>query len=234
MAAPETKGRSIKWTEAVSAAAAIVAIAISLRSCSLSVASHDAAGTAQAYNLTQDARGLATDVEVKHYVARSPDLRAAEDTSWLNPLELHPNLVETGYWSAQSRQYNANAKKGYLFIIIIDQGPGRVQQMQISNIVWTPNKGSNKPAGIDVANTLGILQPQHFYALLIDVLDAPNATDPWKRTNFDLRNVHFRSVSLDVSATDELGNTNHQTVGMGDALQASISTPPPLMSIPQP
>lgn len=221
---------SIKWV--LTLLVAVVALVISAFSLRQSRIGNDIARTAEAHNATQDARELVAEVEVKHYIARSPDLRADEDRSWLDPIELSPSPIPTDYWLAEYREYSSESREGYLFIVVINHGPGRIKEMRISSIDWIPKRGSQAPVGIDVDGAPGILLPGHFYALLIDVLEPPSRSEPWKRASFDLASVHFERLGLEITYVDELGVTNQRMIGMGEALPAGTPTPPLLDIVP--
>src|SRR3989337_3055589 len=172
----------IKWTDKVAAIAAILAVVFSIWSLAqsytsiriskesndISRQSNDIARTAEARNQIQDAQQLKANVEVKTLIARSLELQAEEDKGFWEPAQLAPHVVKTPYWQSERSVYNRESQKGYLFLLIINNGPAMVNRLRFSEMHWYPKQGLQPPTGILMEGDLGILRSEHFYALLLN------------------------------------------------------------------
>jgi len=154
-------------------------------------------------------------VETRTLIAQSPDLLVDRDRIYCESLGLKPHVVQTQYWISQTAQYDQSLGKGYLFAMIINYGPAAADSIQLSKMEWVPQPFSQQPEGVDVSGTLGPLQQDHFYAVLLDVLDPIAPARPWTVANFDLSKAHYRSILFQVTFRDRspCAKTTHFTLG---------------------
>jgi hypothetical protein len=211
----------------------IVAIVQSCGSNRIAKEANDIARTAEAHNQTQDAQQLTAHVEAKTFVARSLDLQAEEDKSFWVTTQLAPHIVKTPYWLSQRATYNVEAQKGYLFVFVINNGPGMVYRLRFSGMHWYPKQGFQPPTGILMEGDLGILRSEHFYALLVNVLTPINSDMPWRQESFDIATAEYESVYFDVAFQDALEADSHLPILLGrNPALGEIPTPGPAMIWP--
>jgi hypothetical protein len=230
----------IKWTDKVTACVAGVAIVLSVISLALSCTSNriaqegnNIASTAEAHNETQDAQQLEAHVEARTFIARSLDLLAEEDKSFWEAARLAPHIIKTPYWQSEQVAYNIESKKGYLFVFIINNGPGMASKLRFSEIRWYPKQGFQLPTGVRADGELGILRSEHFYALLVNVLAPVNPGVPWGPTNFDLKTADYEWVYFDVIFEDALRPDNPLPILLGQNPELGIATPWPASIEPE-
>lgn len=106
-------------------------------------------------------------VEVKYHIAASLDWQADEDKAFLGS-KLTANPVKTDYWLAQEKESD-DSDKQYLFIMIINNGPGLTKRIEFVNPEWIPKTSASIPEGWLNPSEAGNLPSGSFHALLVDV-----------------------------------------------------------------
>ena len=161
-------------------------------------------------------------VEETYYIAKSPDLLAEYDSQWIGRLQLVSRPIRTRFWRIEWSQYNRDLGKWYVFVVITNRGPGRAENIRISNITWTPKDNMQAPDGlIDMEAPLGMLSSGEFYALLVDTLESPDPIEP-------LISAHFAELTLTVEYQDELGRQYELPINvkeLGPSLNIDKRTP---------
>lgn len=220
------KGAGVSWTDvarlAVSCASVLGSLVFSCAALAISLvailqSSQSNATSQQAVDIArnerqtrqEETRRLASvTLQTSYYVASSPHLRDEHDSQWFDPLHLEPKLIQTRYWLTEWAHYNTDSDKWYVFIVVQNRGTGRAKEIQISDTNWIPKQNTQAPDGwADIESSLGPLDPDEFYALLVDTVESYDPTAPWA-------NAHFTEVELTVQCQDVLGHAYDETARM--------------------
>lgn len=195
---------------------------------------------------------LKANVEALLFFADSLDLTAETDISQTINLGLTPRLIKTEFWKSQQAEEIGQAR--YLFVFIVNHGPGIVTSVDISipESSWLPKEGRSRPEGwLSLIppfplGTLGGNSGKEFYALLVDVLKLENipilqGTDLQllRTASQDIKNWNFKAISLSIYYKDETSpdeylplqpiNLNGETgeSSIGELIFDGLSVPAP-------
>ncbi len=222
---PSNPSSDIKWTDKAAVVAAVIAVVLSIVALFLNYGTNviaqeanDIAITAQSYNVTQDAKQYASTIEVNYYLAQSPDLLAEEDDKWISRRELVPLVVQSRFWRTERAQFQDESQRRFLFIFIINHGPGTLKSISLSSINWSPKKDQQVPADLAPDRPLGVLPSSAFLALLIDVLESPDPIDY-------LKDTHFETLEFTIGIKDTLGQEAQLPINMEDIGPFKIVVP---------
>ncbi len=196
MSGDDSNGKLVRVAEA---GLAVLALFVALGSCYKSDEANRISRMALKANQDQISRENTPTIEVAYYIAKSPDLQAEYDSRWIDRLQLAWRRVPTRFWRTEWSQYKGDPEKWYLFICIVNRGPGRAERINITSYTWVPKINERRPDGLmDMEAPLGILDRGQFYALLVDTLRTPDLAKP-------LESTHFVEMTLKVEYTDALG-----------------------------
>jgi hypothetical protein len=178
-------------------------------------------------------RSLTARTESHIMVARSPDLTAAQDILAYERLGLRPDVVQTSFWVAHTRTYTEATMEGYVFALFVNYGPSAIKEVSFSPIDWVAGRVPEPPPGLLPYGHLSPLEPDHFYALLIDVFPPPPSATRWSPAIFDTSQASYQWLSFRMLYRDQLGFSHSLQFSSGvlPPELALLPTSPPLLIV---
>lgn len=127
-------------------------------------------------------------IVAKVKVALSPNYTDPMDQEYLAQVGMNRKNVGYAFFNQSLEEYldpDRQGQKRYLFIQLMNEGPGNAGQVRIDQVTWIPKAGLNPPEGLSevIGAQFGILQANQMLTLLVDAAPEISPSKPLVAAN---------------------------------------------------
>jgi hypothetical protein len=138
-------------------------------------------------------------------VAFSPNYSDSLDQEYLDQVGMSRKNVGYDYFNQSLEEYlhpDFQEQKRYLFIQLMNEGPGIARQVRIDQVVWEPKPGIQPPAELSevIGTEFGIVNPNQMLSFLVDAAPEISPTNP-------LLAAHASEICIEFSYTGYLDDS---------------------------
>jgi hypothetical protein len=121
-------------------------------------------------------------------VAFSPNYSDSLDQQYLAQVGMSRKNVGYEFFNQSLEEYiaaNPPALKRYLFIQLMNEGPGIARHVRIDRVAWEPKPGANPPAGLEdvIGVDFGMINANQMLTFLVDAAPGISPVDPLRSSN---------------------------------------------------